>query len=49
MKNRKLKSSHSVKLLAVIAASILVVGCNTVKGAGQDVESVGQAGEDVIN
>ena len=49
MKNRKFPKSHSVKLLAVITASLLVMGCNTVKGAGQDIESVGQAGDDAIN
>lgn len=26
-----------------------VAACNTVKGAGKDVESVGQAGDDAIN
>ncbi|MGH6652151.1 MAG: entericidin A/B family lipoprotein [Sphingopyxis sp.] len=29
-------------------ASFLVAGCNTVKGAGRDIESVGKAGEDAI-
>ncbi|MBB3033269.1 entericidin A/B family lipoprotein [Alteriqipengyuania lutimaris] len=37
-----------------IAAGIAALGmtataCNTVKGLGQDVESVGQAGEDAID
>ncbi|MGL3820923.1 entericidin A/B family lipoprotein [Sphingopyxis sp. R3-92] len=30
-------------------ASFLVAGCNTVKGAGRDIESVGQAGADAID
>ena len=30
-------------------ASVLVTGCNTVKGAGRDIESVGQAGSDAID
>ncbi|MEJ2799051.1 MULTISPECIES: entericidin A/B family lipoprotein [unclassified Sphingopyxis] len=30
-------------------ASFLVAGCNTVKGAGRDIESVGQAGSDAID
>jgi predicted small secreted protein len=31
-------------------ASILLLGaCNTVKGAGKDIQSVGQAGQDAIN
>lgn len=38
-------------LLAVVAASFAftATACNTVKGAGKDIESVGQAGEDAIN
>ena len=36
--------------LAVLAVAVLALGaCNTVKGAGEDVQSVGQAGEDAIN
>ncbi|MBB5686058.1 entericidin A/B family lipoprotein [Sphingobium boeckii] len=35
--------------LALVASSLLVTACNTVKGAGRDVESVGQAGSEVIN
>jgi len=40
------------KLLLVAAAAGLTLGaaaCNTVKGAGRDIESVGQAGSDAIN
>lgn len=33
----------------MITASLLVSACNTVKGAGEDIESVGKAGEKVIN
>lgn len=33
----------------IITASLLVSACNTVKGAGEDIESVGKAGEKVIN
>lgn len=38
-------------VLALIAGGIVfsVSACNTVKGAGRDVESVGQAGQDAIN
>ena len=36
-------------VLLTLLASFLVAGCNTVKGAGRDIESVGQKGEDVIN
>ena len=36
-------------VLLTLLASFLVAGCNTVKGAGRDIESVGQKGEEVIN
>lgn len=38
-------------VLAVVAGGIVfsAAACNTVKGAGRDVESVGRAGEKVIN
>ena len=36
--------------IALLAGSLLATtACNTVKGAGRDVESVGKAGEKVIN
>jgi len=37
-------------LLALALGSLVTVtaACNTVKGVGRDIESVGQAGEDVI-
>ena len=37
--------------LAVAAAGVALTAtaCNTVKGAGRDIESVGQAGSDAIN
>jgi entericidin B len=40
------------KLIFAVAASSIALAasaCNTVKGAGKDVQSVGQAGEDAIN
>ncbi len=33
---------------ALAGAALLLAGCATVKGAGKDIQSVGQAGEDVI-
>jgi len=35
------------KILALFAitASLALAGCNTVKGAGKDIESVGEAGD----
>ena len=35
--------------LAAGAAVLSVAACNTVKGAGKDIQSVGQAGDDAIN
>jgi entericidin B len=40
------------KLIFLLAASSIALtasACNTVKGAGKDVQSVGQAGSDAIN
>ena len=39
------------KLIAILAisTSFALAACNTVKGAGQDIESVGKEGEKVIN
>jgi entericidin B len=38
-------------LLALAVASIAITAsaCNTVKGVGRDIESVGQGGDEVIN
>lgn len=36
-------------ILLTVFASFLVAGCNTVKGVGRDIESVGQAGSDAID
>ncbi len=35
--------------LAVTGIALTATACNTVKGAGRDIESVGQAGSDAIN
>ena len=40
---------RKIVLASLVAATFLVVGCNTVKGAGEDIRSVGQAGEDAID
>ncbi len=40
------------KTLIALAASAVVLtasACNTVKGVGRDIESVGQAGEKAVN
>ncbi|MBS7668469.1 entericidin A/B family lipoprotein [Croceicoccus sp. 1NDH52] len=41
---RRIAMAAAIGSLALSAAA-----CNTVKGAGQDIESVGEAGEDAIN
>lgn len=36
-------------LICALAGAVLLLGaCATVKGVGRDIQSVGQAGEDVI-
>lgn len=37
-------------ILAIVLGSIALTagGCNTVKGLGRDIESVGQAGDDAM-
>ena len=42
--SRKLIAAGTL-MLAVLAAT---TACNTVKGLGQDIESVGQAGDDAM-
>ncbi|MBI1179361.1 MAG: entericidin A/B family lipoprotein [Alphaproteobacteria bacterium] len=37
------------KKILVIALLTAVAACNTVKGAGQDIESVGRAGDRAIH
>lgn len=47
-----LLKEHFMNKLAVLAlttVSLLLAACNTVKGAGKDIESVGSEGEKVIN
>jgi predicted small secreted protein len=40
----------STALIALfLGASLMLSACATVKGAGRDIQSVGQAGEDAIN
>ncbi|MGI9375947.1 MAG: entericidin A/B family lipoprotein [Tsuneonella suprasediminis] len=35
--------------LGIAAITMTTAACNTVKGVGRDIESVGQAGSDAIN
>ena len=32
----------------LLSASLMAAGCNTVKGVGEDIESVGEAGDRAI-
>ena len=34
--------------LGIAAFSLTATACNTVKGVGEDIESVGQAGDDAL-
>ncbi len=36
-------------ILLTLFAGVMLAGCATVKGAGRDIESIGQAGEDVLH
>jgi len=47
MKNYTLARRISLVVSVTLLAGLLAA-CNTVKGAGRDVESVGKAGEDAI-
>jgi predicted small secreted protein len=40
---------HKLAVAVLIAAAMTLAACNTVKGAGQDIQSAGQAGEDAIH
>lgn len=33
----------------MIGGTMAIAACNTVKGVGEDIESVGEAGEEAIN
>ncbi len=40
---------NKVMILALAGAALVLSACNTVKGVGRDIESVGTAGEKAIN
>ncbi|WP_414695491.1 entericidin A/B family lipoprotein [Pedomonas sp.] len=40
--------SSLIRLMLVSALALGAAACNTVQGAGQDIESVGKEGEEVI-
>ncbi|HEV7233234.1 MAG TPA: entericidin A/B family lipoprotein [Sphingorhabdus sp.] len=39
---------RKVAVAILVSASLLVSACNTVKGLGEDIESVGEAGDRAI-
>jgi len=40
---------RKTSLAVLTIAALALTACNTVKGAGRDIQSVGEAGERVIN
>jgi predicted small secreted protein len=40
---------RKITLVAALTAVLLVSACNTVKGVGRDIESVGKAGDRAIH
>lgn len=42
------KMVRKVLVVAALGFSLVLAGCNTVKGLGRDIESVGKAGEKAI-
>ncbi|AKH43262.1 putative small secreted protein [Altererythrobacter atlanticus] len=41
-------SRKSIALAALVLAAVTLSACNTVKGLGRDIESVGEAGDRAI-
>ncbi|MES2781234.1 MAG: entericidin A/B family lipoprotein [Pseudomonadota bacterium] len=39
---------RKVTIIVLMSATLLISACNTVKGLGRDIESVGQAGDRAI-
>jgi entericidin B len=40
---------RKIALIAALSAVVLLSACNTVKGVGRDIESVGKAGDRAIH
>ncbi|MBZ6377950.1 entericidin EcnAB [Pacificimonas flava] len=40
---------RKIVLPVMLALGLATAACNTVKGVGEDIESVGEAGEDAID
>jgi predicted small secreted protein len=41
-------TSKLIIALGAVALTLAATACNTVKGVGEDIESVGEAGDEVI-
>ncbi len=41
-------AKKAILALGIVALSLTATACNTVKGLGRDIESVGEAGDRVI-
>jgi predicted small secreted protein len=39
---------NRIAIVVLAASALMLSACNTVKGVGRDIESVGQAGENAI-
>jgi predicted small secreted protein len=46
---KALNRFHSLAVLIAIAGALALGGCNTVEGAGKDVQSAGKAVEDAAD
>lgn len=48
-KSVETKGRHFAALALAIVAALVLAGCNTVKGAGKDIESAGEAVQDAAD
>lgn len=46
--NKLEKNMRKIATIILLSASLFAAACNTVKGVGEDIESVGNAGDKVI-
>lgn len=42
-------AKKAILAIGIVALSLTAAACNTVKGLGRDIESVGEAGSDAID
>jgi predicted small secreted protein len=40
---------RKILVATLLGTSLLLAACNTIKGLGRDIESVGRSGEEAIN